>query len=196
MAARDGRRGRGLRRAGPFPQIDEPEYRCGRGRQGGRELRSDGARRGQSPRSRRARPLSMTLERTLAVLPAKSERHPAARAVPRSCRRTAWKGIFTSPLSGRNSTSNTSRSSIGPANRCLASEALVRWRKRGTENVPPSVFVPEAERNGFIHELGEWVLRRACRDALAWPGLARRHQRIAGAISPRRTGGPNREDLG
>jgi signal transduction histidine kinase/CheY-like chemotaxis protein len=61
----------------------------------------------------------------------------------------------------------------------LGVEALVRWRKGGTDNVPPSLFVPEAERNGFIHELGEWVLRRACRDALAWPGLA-----VAVNVSP------------
>jgi EAL domain-containing protein (putative c-di-GMP-specific phosphodiesterase class I) len=61
----------------------------------------------------------------------------------------------------------------------LGVEALVRWRKRGTENVPPSLFVPEAERSGFIHEMGEWVLRRACRDALAWPGLT-----VAVNVSP------------
>ena len=30
----------------------------------------------------------------------------------------------------------------------LGVEALVRWRRSGTHNVPPSVFVPIAERNG------------------------------------------------
>ena len=53
----------------------------------------------------------------------------------------------------------------------LGVEALVRWRRGGAENVPPSVFVPIAERNGLIDELGEWVLRRACEDALAWSRL-------------------------
>ena len=53
----------------------------------------------------------------------------------------------------------------------LGVEALVRWRRGGADNVPPSVFVPIAERNGLIEEMGEWVLRRACEDAL---GLARR----------------------
>jgi len=53
----------------------------------------------------------------------------------------------------------------------LGVETLMRWRRGGTDNVPPSVFIPIAERNGFIEEMGEWVLRRACADALAWPRL-------------------------
>jgi EAL domain-containing protein (putative c-di-GMP-specific phosphodiesterase class I)/signal transduction histidine kinase/CheY-like chemotaxis protein len=52
----------------------------------------------------------------------------------------------------------------------LGVEALVRWRK-GVDNISPSTFVPIAERTGFIEEMGEWVLRRACEDALAWPRL-------------------------
>ncbi len=53
----------------------------------------------------------------------------------------------------------------------LGLEALVRWLRNGTDDVPSSVFVPIAERTGFIDELGEWVLRQACKDALAWPTL-------------------------
>jgi diguanylate cyclase (GGDEF)-like protein len=47
-------------------------------------------------------------------------------------------------------------------------EALLRWNhpKRGL--VPPSVFIPLAEENGLILEVGEWVLRRACSDAAGW----------------------------
>ena len=61
----------------------------------------------------------------------------------------------------------------------LGVEGLIRWRRSGAHDVPPSVFVPIAERNGLIHELGEWVLRRACADAAAWPGLI-----VAVNISP------------
>jgi EAL domain-containing protein (putative c-di-GMP-specific phosphodiesterase class I)/signal transduction histidine kinase/DNA-binding NarL/FixJ family response regulator/HPt (histidine-containing phosphotransfer) domain-containing protein len=63
--------------------------------------------------------------------------------------------------------------------RVVALEALVRWKRGGVENVPPSVFVPIAERTGFIDELGEWVLRRACTDAHAWPA-----QTVAVNVSP------------
>jgi EAL domain-containing protein (putative c-di-GMP-specific phosphodiesterase class I) len=55
--------------------------------------------------------------------------------------------------------------------RVLGVEALVRWRRGGTKLVEPSKFVPVAERTGFINELGEWVLRQACADAIAWPDL-------------------------
>jgi EAL domain-containing protein (putative c-di-GMP-specific phosphodiesterase class I) len=58
-------------------------------------------------------------------------------------------------------------------------EALIRWKRGGTNNVPPSTFVPVAERTGFIEEMGEWVLRRACEDALAWPRLT-----VAVNVSP------------
>ena len=48
-------------------------------------------------------------------------------------------------------------------------EALVRWQhpKRGL--VPPSTFIPLAEQNGMIVEIGEWTLRQACREAASWP---------------------------
>ena len=36
--------------------------------------------------------------------------------------------------------------------------------------VSPGEFIPVAERTGLIAEIGEYVLRRACADAAAWPG--------------------------
>ncbi len=47
-------------------------------------------------------------------------------------------------------------------------EALLRWRRADGIYIPPGKFVPIAERAGLITELGEWILRQACKDAMSW----------------------------
>jgi len=59
-------------------------------------------------------------------------------------------------------------------------EALVRWEHPVRGFVPPSDFIPLAEESGLIVELGEWILREACREAASWP----RHLQIAVNLSP------------
>jgi diguanylate cyclase (GGDEF)-like protein len=49
-------------------------------------------------------------------------------------------------------------------------EALVRWFHPTRGLIPPTEFVAVAEEIGLIMELGDWVLRQACRDAVTWPG--------------------------
>jgi diguanylate cyclase (GGDEF)-like protein/PAS domain S-box-containing protein len=51
--------------------------------------------------------------------------------------------------------------------RATAVEALVRW-SRGTAAVPPAEFLGVAEDSGLIVPLGDWVLREACRQVVAW----------------------------
>ena len=49
-------------------------------------------------------------------------------------------------------------------------EALVRWRHPDRGLLPPSEFISLAEDIGLINALGQWVLRRACAEAVGWPG--------------------------
>jgi diguanylate cyclase len=49
-----------------------------------------------------------------------------------------------------------------------AAEALLRWRHPVRGLVSPTVFIPIAERFGFMRDLGNWVIEDACRQALVW----------------------------
>jgi diguanylate cyclase (GGDEF)-like protein len=55
-----------------------------------------------------------------------------------------------------------------PAGRVRAVEALVRWEHPERGLVRPDEFIPVAEKNGLIIELGAWILATACRQMARW----------------------------
>jgi diguanylate cyclase (GGDEF)-like protein/PAS domain S-box-containing protein len=71
-------------------------------------------------------------------------------------------------------------------------EALARWNHPVRGQVPPSTFISIAEESGLILEIGEWMLREACREAASWPNALRvainlsavqfRHGDLAGLV--------------
>jgi diguanylate cyclase (GGDEF)-like protein len=65
------------------------------------------------------------------------------------------------------------------SNEVSCCEALLRWRHPRRGRVSPADFVPLAEETGLIVPIGEWALRQACADAMAWP----EHVRLAVNLS-------------
>lgn len=61
----------------------------------------------------------------------------------------------------------------------LSFEALLRWQSEEHGMVSPVKFIPLAEDTRLIVPIGEWVLRKACLDAVAWPS----HIKVAVNVS-------------
>jgi diguanylate cyclase (GGDEF)-like protein len=64
--------------------------------------------------------------------------------------------------------------------RLVGYEALIRLPKADGTLIPPMVFIPVAEEMRLIDQIGEWVLREACRFAATWP----KHLTVAVNLSP------------
>ncbi|WP_210413671.1 EAL domain-containing protein [Leptospira ilyithenensis] len=47
-------------------------------------------------------------------------------------------------------------------------EALLRWDTHSGDPISPSEFIPVAEENGTILEIGEWVIRNVCEQIKKW----------------------------
>ena len=50
----------------------------------------------------------------------------------------------------------------------IGAEALIRWIDPTKGVIPPDAFIPLAEENGFIIELGEWVINEALHQYHLW----------------------------
>jgi diguanylate cyclase (GGDEF)-like protein/PAS domain S-box-containing protein len=57
-------------------------------------------------------------------------------------------------------------------NALVGFEALLRWVNPKFGNVSPVKFIPVAEDARLIVSIGDFILRRACKDAMSWPETA------------------------
>ncbi|MFC3531799.1 EAL domain-containing protein [Vogesella facilis] len=69
-------------------------------------------------------------------------------------------------------------------------EALIRWREPDRLIFPDS-FITIAEECGLIHDIGEWVLRSACKQAKQWQDGYPRPLRVAVNVSARQFAAPD-----
>lgn len=75
---------------------------------------------------------------------------------------------------------------VDTASRRLHSlEVLLRWRRPDTGLVLPDRFIPILEENGLIVAVGEWVMRRACEQSMAWQRAGLAPAPLALNLSPR-----------
>lgn len=58
---------------------------------------------------------------------------------------------------------------IEEGGRIFGFEALLRWRHPLLGTISPAAFIPVAEADGLMPEIGAWVLEQACREAMKWP---------------------------
>ncbi|KAA1429417.1 putative bifunctional diguanylate cyclase/phosphodiesterase [Nocardioides antri] len=68
--------------------------------------------------------------------------------------------------------------------RVVGIEALARWTHPDLGEVPPDRFIPIAEDDGMIVQLGGWILRKACRDVASLQRALGRPLRVAVNVSP------------
>ena len=64
-------------------------------------------------------------------------------------------------------------------------EALLRWQHPKMGLISPAVFIPIAEENGAIVEIGQWSLKEACRQNYLWHQMGFQSLNVAVNLSVR-----------
>jgi diguanylate cyclase len=72
-----------------------------------------------------------------------------------------------------------------------SAEALLRWKHPRLGDIPPSEFIPIAERTGQIIPIGNWVIREACAHMKRWERAGLPSVKVAINLSPQQLRQPN-----
>lgn len=65
----------------------------------------------------------------------------------------------------------------------IAVEALARWNNPVLGQISPQIFIPIAEHTGLINDIGEWILREACKQCKSWQDMGLSPVRVAVNVS-------------
>jgi diguanylate cyclase (GGDEF)-like protein len=65
----------------------------------------------------------------------------------------------------------------------VGAEALIRWEHPEKGMIPPFKFIPLVEEMGLIHQMGEWVLREACRQLQSFEAQGVKLPKVAVNVS-------------
>ncbi|NJL44826.1 MAG: EAL domain-containing protein [Leptolyngbyaceae cyanobacterium SM2_3_12] len=66
----------------------------------------------------------------------------------------------------------------------VGAEALLRWRHPKIGLIPPTTFIPLAEKNQLIEAIGAWVLQEACTQAKSWQTIYPTPLKLSVNVSP------------
>jgi diguanylate cyclase (GGDEF)-like protein/PAS domain S-box-containing protein len=69
--------------------------------------------------------------------------------------------------------------------RIVGVEALIRWKHPQLGMVSPAKFIPLAEETGMITQIGEWVMKEACRQNKKWQDMGLPPVRVSVNLSTR-----------
>ncbi|MBZ4682713.1 MAG: nifL [Fusobacteriales bacterium] len=70
-------------------------------------------------------------------------------------------------------------------------ESLIRWKHSTRGFISPAIFIPIAEENGMIHQIGEWVIDTSLNSLKEWNNLFNKKIEISINLSPLQFSGVN-----